>query len=89
MAGEDRMDSDRIRITTDIDLHCLCSVDGVEATRDDHRFDCLVGSIHAVAGALRLLGNANAATSMGAIEALGAVVQEGFGDIARAMKGEY
>jgi len=26
---------------------------------------------------------------MGAIEALGAVVQEGFGDIARAMKGEY
>jgi len=28
-------------------------------------------------------------TKMGAIEALGAVVQEGFGDIARAMKGEY
>ena len=83
------MDSDRIRITTDIDLHCLCRVDEADAVRDDHRFDCLVGSIHAVAGALRLLGNANAATSMGAIEALGAVVQEGFGDIARAMKGEY
>jgi len=83
------MDSDRIRITTDIDLHCLCSVDGVEATRDDHRFDCLVGAVHGVARALRLLGNHDAATSMGAIEALGAVVQEGFGDIARAMKGEY
>ena len=82
------MDSDRIRITTDIDLHCLCSVDGGEATRDDHRFDCLVGSIHAVAGALRHLGNNDAATSMGAIEALGAIVQEGFGDIARAMNGE-
>jgi hypothetical protein len=41
-----------------------------------------------VAGALRLLGNANAATSMGAIEALGAVVQEGFGDIARAIYDE-
>jgi len=83
------MDSEQIRLTTDIDLHCLCSVDGGEATRDDHRFDCLVGSIHAVAGALRLLANNDAATSMGAIEALGAVVQEGFGDIARAMKGEY
>ena len=79
------MDSDRIRITTDIDLHCHCSV---EATRDDHRLDCLVGSIHAVAGALRLLDNNDAATSMGAIEALGAVVQEGLGDIARAMNGE-
>ena len=83
------MDSDRIRITTDIDLHCDCSVDGSEATRDGHRFDCLVGSILEVAHALKLLGNNGAATSMGAIEALGAVVQEGFGDIARAMQGEY
>ena len=82
------MDSDKIRITTDIDLHCLCGVDGLTATRDEHRLNCLVGSIHAVAGALRLLGNNDAATSMGAIEALGAVVQEGFGDIARAMNGE-
>ena len=82
------MDSDKIRITTDIDLHCLCGVDGANAVRDDHRHDCLVGSILEVAHALKLLGNANAATSMGAIEALGAVVQEGFGDIARAIYGE-
>ena len=82
------MGSDQIRITTDIDLHCLCNVDGLKATRDEHRLDCLVGSILEVAHALKLLGNANAATPMGAIEALGAVVQEGFGDIARAINGE-
>jgi hypothetical protein len=80
VAGEDRMS---------VSLHCDCDVDGAQATRDEHRLDCLIGSIQEVAHALKLLGNANAATSMGAIEALGAVVQEGFGDIARAMKGEY
>jgi len=56
-------------------LHCDCDID--DGTVSEHNLDCLVGSIHAVARALRLLGNANAATSMGAIEALGAVVEEG------------
>jgi len=69
-------------------LHCDCDLG--DGTANDHDLDCLVGSIHAVACALKLLGNADAATSMGAIEALGKVVQEGFGDIAGAVKGgEY
>jgi len=57
-------------------LHCDCNVNN--DTRYEHEFDCLVGSIYAVARALKLLGNADAATSMGAIEAFGAVVEEGF-----------
>jgi len=60
-------------------LHCDCY------GSSDHNLDCLVGSIHAVARALRLLDNADAGTPMGAVEALGAVVQEGFRDIARAI----
>ena len=68
-------------------LHCDCG-NGDGSVILDHNSDCLVGSIYAVARALRLLGNANAATPMGAIEALGAVVQEGFGDIARAINGD-
>ena len=56
-------------------LHCDCNVNN--DTRNEHEFDCLVGSIYAVARALKLLGNADAATSMGAVEALGAVIQEG------------
>jgi len=56
-------------------LHCDCDID--DGTVSAHNLDCLVGSIHAVARALRLLGNADAATPMGAIEALGAVVEEG------------
>ena len=57
-------------------LHCDCvGID--DGTVSGHNLDCLVGSIHAVARALRLLGNADAATSMGAFEAFGAVVQEG------------
>ena len=55
-------------------LHCNCDVDD----NHSHETDCLVGAIHEVAYALRLLGNADAATSMGAFEAFGAVVQEGF-----------
>ena len=65
-------------------LHCDCGVE----RNDSHESDCLVGAIHGVACALRLLGNADAATSMGAIEAFGLVVQEGLGDIARAVMGE-
>jgi|TARA_Y100000034_G_C6850139_1_gene385607 hypothetical protein len=57
-------------------LHCDCNVNN--DTRNEHEFDCLVGSIYAVARALKLLGNADASTSMGAFEAFGAVVQEGF-----------
>ena len=62
-------------------LHCNCNVED----NHSHETDCLVGAIHGVAYALKLLGNADATTSMGAIEALGAIVQEGFGDIARAI----
>jgi hypothetical protein len=63
-------------------LHCDCAE---KYGSSDHNLDCLVGSIHAVARALRLLDNADAGTPMGAVEALGAVVQEGFRDIARAI----
>ena len=72
-------------------LHCDCDID--DGTVSEHNLDCLVGSIHAVARALRLLGNADAATSMGAFEAFGAVAEEGFlnlsgaiGDISNAMR---
>ena len=66
-------------------LHCNCDVNDAVA---EHIPDCLVGAVHAVARALRLLGNNDAATSMGAIEALGVVVADGLMDIARAASGE-
>ena len=62
-------------------LHCDCGVE----RNDSHETDCLVGAIHGVARSLRLLGNHDAATSMGAIEALGLVVRDGLGDIASTM----
>jgi len=58
-------------------LHCDCETEN----NHNHETDCLVGAIHGVAFALRLLGNADAATSMGAIEAFGAVVEEGFSNL--------
>jgi hypothetical protein len=72
-------------------LHCDCGVE-----RDgSHETDCLVGAVHGVARALRLLGNHDAATSMGAIEALGltitnaaVTVAAGLGEIADAASGE-
>jgi hypothetical protein len=42
----------------------------------------------AIASALRMLGNADAATPMGAIEALGKVIEEGFGRLADALPDE-
>ena len=60
-------------------LHCNCDVED----NHSHETDCLVGAIHGVAYALKLLGNADATTSMGAIEALGAIVQEGLLGITR------
>ena len=64
-------------------LHCDCDVN--DDTRKEHEFDCLVGSIYAVASALKLLGNADAATSMGAIESLSSGLQSGLTDIAGAI----
>ena len=65
-------------------LHCDCGVE----RNDSHESDCLVGAIHGVAYALKLLGNADAATSMGAIEAFGLVVRDGLTDISNAMTGD-
>ena len=48
--------------------------------------DDLTRSVEKVAEALRLLGNADAATPMGAIEGLGAVFKEGFERVADAIK---
>jgi len=45
----------------------------------------LAKSINEVASALRALGNADASTSMGAIEGLGLVLKEGFSELAANM----
>ena len=68
------------------ELHCLCFV--AERPMAEHMPDCLVGAVLTVARALTALGNNDAATSMGAIEALGAVVRDGLADITNAMMGE-
>ena len=62
--------------------YCDCNC---QDEANSHNNDCLIGAIHGVARALRLLGNADAATSMGAIEAFGAVVEEGFSNLTSAI----
>jgi hypothetical protein len=42
--------------------------------------------LFAIAAAIKLLGNADAATSMGAIEALGKVIKEGFESLASSFE---
>jgi len=68
-------------------LHCNCFVN--ESPEAEHIPDCLVGAVLTVARALTALGNNDAATSMGAIEALGVVVRDGLADISNATMGEY
>jgi len=46
----------------------------------------IADGLFAIARAIRDLGNADAATPMGAIEALGVVVKEGFQHIASAIE---
>jgi len=59
-----------------------------ESTENFHDNSCLVGAVHLVANALRLLGNADALTSMGGLEGLGKAVQDGFGEIAKVLRVE-
>ena len=67
-------------------LHCNCFVN--ESPVAEHIPDCLVGAVLTVAHALTILGNADAATSMGAIEAFGLVVRDGLADISNAITGD-
>ena len=62
--------------------YCDCNC---QDEANSHNNDCLIGAIHGVAHALRLLGNADAATSMGAIESLSSGLQSGLTDIAGAI----
>ena len=57
-------------------LHCNCFVN--ESPVAEHIPDCLVGAVLTVARALTALGNNDAATSMGAIEALSFDTFDGF-----------
>ena len=70
-------------------LHCDCDVNEDKTEYFFHFPDCLVGAVLTVAHALTVLGNNDAATSMGAIEALGVVVRDGLADISNATMGEY
>jgi len=63
-------------------LHCDCDVEDIHS----HENNCLVGAIDSVAFALKLLGNADAATPMGAIEAFGGVIEEGISKIILAIE---
>ena len=67
------------------ELHCECEID--DGTNHHHRHDCLVGAIDHVANAIKLLGNADAYTQMGAIEAFGVVVKEGLSELSSAVDG--
>ena len=76
-------------------LHCDCDVNEDKTEYFFHFPDCLVGAVLTVARALTALGNNDAATSMGAIEALGltiinaaVTVAAGLGEIADAASGE-
>ena len=70
-------------------LHCDCKIDETMTEYVYHHPDCLVRAVLEVAHALTILGNADAATSMGAIEAFGLVVRDGLTDISNATMGEY
>jgi hypothetical protein len=56
---------------------------------DDYETDlqAVADGLFAVAAAIKLLGNADAATSMGGLEALGKVVREGFESLASSVSG--
>jgi hypothetical protein len=56
---------------------------------DDYETDlqAVADGLFAVAAAIKLLGNADAATSMGGLEALGEVVREGFESLAISVSG--
>ena len=68
-----------------------CFVSGVEENKDHGSANVVDGlyaiasSLDSVASALRYLGNADAATPMGAIEALGLEVQNGFSSISSSI----
>ena len=65
------------------ELHCECKID--DGTNNYHRNDCLVGAIDGVADSIKLLGNADAYTQMGAIEAFGVVVKEGLSELSSSI----
>lgn len=63
--------------------------DVFESADDDVSRSILVlaSAVHVLAYQVSRLGNADASTPMGAIEALGAVLKEGMGDIATGIHG--
>jgi|HubBroStandDraft_6_1064221.scaffolds.fasta_scaffold1012246_1 hypothetical protein len=60
----------------------------MQAAAADYAAWVQLDRLEAIASALRALGNGDAATTMGAIEALGAVHKAGLRDIADAIEGQ-
>ena len=65
------------------ELHCECKID--DGTNNYHRNDCLVGAIDGVADSIKLLGNADAHTRMGAIETLSLSLKEGLSELSSSI----
>lgn len=64
-----------------------CSDSNFEAANVVDGLYSIAKALHHVAKAIEKLGNADAATPMGGLEALGQVMKEGFHDLATALDG--